>query len=340
VLRKIVTMKVLKILYLILFSLVGTISVTFAQQLEIQTKIDTNRITLGDQIGLHYLLDKEKDIYVTLPLLRDTLTPGVEILGDPVIDSTRVKDGMLTITLDLLITSFDTGIYYIPPQSFIVHDGIYTDTMQSDATYLEVFGVAIDTTYAIRDIKGQEGAPVSPLVILSIILGSLIVLGIAGYLIYYFFIRKKEEEEGMRIVTKPSEPAYIAAFRELDRIKAQKLWQQNKVKEYYTRITYIIRWYIWQRFGIPALEETSDEILTNFGKLKVDNVNMEALESLLTLADMVKFAKGNPDPDENIVHLDNAYDFVKKTRDDSSAGNENPTGKRTKEAQTKISGED
>jgi len=55
---------------------------------------------------------------------------------------------------------------------------------------------------------------------------------------------------------------------------------------------------------------------------------MENLESLLILADLVKFAKGNPDPDENIVHLDNAYDFVKSTKDD--AGNQNGNMKSAK----------
>jgi hypothetical protein len=334
-------MKVCKIISLSLISLIGFVSTTYSQNLEIKTTIDTNRIILGDQIGLHYSLEKEKDIYVKLPVLKDTLTPGVEIIGDPVVDSTRVKDGKLTVSLDLLITAFDTGIYYIPPQPFIFQDGIYIDTIQSIATYLEVFGVAIDTTNTIRDIKGQEGAPVSPLVIAAIVLGSLIILGIAGFLIYYFFIRKKEGEPDMKIITKPSEPAYIAAFRELDRIKAQKLWQQNKVKEYYTRITYIIRWYIWQRFRIPALEETSDEILTNFRKLKLGNVNMEDLENLLTLADQVKFAKGNPNPDENIVHLDNAYEFVKQTREDSSANNDNTaTEKITPQVNSKNTGED
>ena len=315
-------MKVFKIAYLTFLCLIGSISTVYSQSLEIETHIDTNQITLGDQIGLHYRLEKEKNIIVQLPLLNDSLIEGVEIIGDPVVDSTRVKDGKLTISLDLLITAFDTGIYYIPPQPFIFHDGIFTDTLQSQATYLEVFGVAIDTTYTVRDIKGQEGAPVSSLVIAGIVFGSLLLIGIIGFLIYYFFYRKKGEEKDMKIATKPSEPAYIAAYRELDRIKAQKLWQQNKIKEYYTRITYIIRWYIWQKFDIQALEETSDEILDNFRKLKIDHINMENLESLLILADLVKFAKGHPDPDENIVHLDNAYEFIKQTKDEPRAQDE------------------
>jgi hypothetical protein len=293
-----------------------------AQLMQIKTTIDTNRIVLGDQIGLHYNIEKEKEILLKLPVFKDTLTAGVEIIGTPTIDSTKTKTDKMAISLDLLITAFDTGIYYIPPQPFIFRDGIYIDTAFSRAAYLVVMGVAIDSTQTIRDIKGQEQAPISPWVIAAIVLGSLLVLGLAGYLIYYFFIKKKDEEQEMRIQTKPSEPAYIAALRELDRIKAQKLWQQHQVKEYYTRITYTIRWYISQRFGIPALEETSDEILANFRKLSFDHANMQYLESLLTLADLVKFAKGNPDPDENIVHLDNAYDFVKKTKDEFSGQQE------------------
>ncbi|MBA7625810.1 hypothetical protein ES703_33242 [subsurface metagenome] len=118
--------------------------------------------------------------------------------------------------------------------------------------------------------------------------------------------------------SKPEEPAHITAFRELDKIKARKLWQQKQVKEYYTRITYIIRWYIFKRFGIHALEETSDEILYYIKSLGLNDLNLQNLEYLLNLADLVKFAKGEPDPEENIIHLDNAYDFIKKTKEEVS----------------------
>ena len=83
-----------------------------------------------------------------------------------------------------------------------------------------------------------------------------------------------------------------------------------------------MRTYIEQRFSIPALEQTSSEILINLEKeqswimlLQDSGVNLyDALRDLLTTADMVKFAKGSALPDENNRHLKNAYTFVLQTK--------------------------
>jgi hypothetical protein len=177
-----------------------------------------------------------------------------------------------------------------------------------------VSGVQLDEGSTIRDIKEPIGAPVSPLLILAMVVLTPFLIGLVGYGIYALFFRKKEVLDLPEKRLKPEEPYYIVALRELDRIKAQKLWQQKQLKEYYTRITYIVRWFIGKSFSIPALEETTEEILDHIRRQDLDQVNYHHLEKLLNLADLVKFAKGEPDPDENIMHLDNAYSFVKTIR--------------------------
>ena len=305
-----------RIFFNIVFLINLCVNSLFAQKLSVETSIDTNIITIGDQIGLNYTIEKKKDLVTKLPFFTDSLTEGVEIIGEPRIDSSSIKDDLLRINIGLTITSFDTGLYYLPPQAIVYSDQGYWDTLMSRATYLMVKGVPIDTTYTVRDIKGVEKMPLTILEIL-IYVGILLVVVALIILTIYYFKRKKEDKPLFKPL-KPEEPAYITALRELDKIKAQKLWQQKQVKEYYTRITYIIRWYIEKRFSVAALEQTSDEILYKIRKLDIDNINFTNLESLLNLADLVKFAKGEPDPEENILHLDNAYDFIKKTKEINS----------------------
>jgi hypothetical protein len=204
-------------------------------------------------------------------------------------------------------------MYYIPPVPFIVHKQFGVDTLYSKAAYLEVLGVAIDTTHTIRDIKAPATAPVTFREVLPYI-AAILILGFLAYLLVKYFKNRKAKISTV-IPVKAAEPAHLTALRELDKIKAQKLWQQKQVKEYYVRITHVIRWYISKRFNIPALEETSDEILSQLGFLKLNHENYDELVSLLNLADLVKFAKGEPNPDENIIHLDNAYDFIKRTKE-------------------------
>ncbi|MCG8699690.1 MAG: hypothetical protein MI922_16665, partial [Bacteroidales bacterium] len=89
-----------------------------------------------------------------------------------------------------------------------------------------------------------------------------------------------------------------------------------QVKEYYSKLTGIIRAYIEMHFEIPALEQTTSEILKSFYDSEYRQIiNRNDLEELLNLADLVKFAKGDPQPDENIKLLEIGYKFIKETKD-------------------------
>ncbi len=284
----------------------------YSQNIAVKTSIDTNRIVLGDQIGLTYTIEKEKNAMILFPSFAEELTDGVEIICAPVIDSVKAKDGNWKLALHLTITSFDTGIYYIPPQKFVVRENQYSDTLLSSASYLEVFGVPIDTTFTVRDIKPPARVKITfgEILLYSI---SVLLLVLFGYFLIVY-LKKRKRNESFLVPVKPEEPPHITAFRELDKIKAQKLWQKKRVKEYYTKITYVIRWYIFKQYSIHALEETSDKILYYIKSLELDDLNLKNLENLLNLADLVKFAKGDPNPEDNIIHLENAYEFIKITK--------------------------
>ena len=243
------------------------------QKLSVETITDTSQITIGDQVNLVYKIHKAKNLNLSFPSFSDNITDGVEIIGTPSLDSVEEKDGESILALKLKITAFDTGTYVLPPQPFIVNERTYTDTVYSKQALLRVVGVALDTTGTIRDIKGTETLPYTFKDFLPYILGLLVVV-LIGLGILFFFKRQKVDVSGFKPV-KTSEPAHITAFRELDKIKAQKLWQQKQVKEYYSRITYVIRWYISRRFSINALEHTTDEILSHLKTLSLDTVNFE-----------------------------------------------------------------
>jgi hypothetical protein len=86
------------------------------------------------------------------------------------------------------------------------------------------------------------------------------------------------------------------------------------VKLYYTRLTEITRLYIERQYGIPAMEQTTDEIMLAFRKTnREDSLLDEMLKELLELADLVKFAREDPLPVDNQSNLNSAYLFVQKT---------------------------
>jgi hypothetical protein len=126
--------------------------------------------------------------------------------------------------------------------------------------------------------------------------------------------RRKLEEAGNEVVTEPLRPAEEVALEKLDAIKEKKIWQQGQVKEYYTQLTDVVREYIARRFEVSSTEQTSDETLRAMRVLLTDKKELyDNLRKMLTLADLVKFAKWTTTPDENEISLRNAYTFVKET---------------------------
>jgi hypothetical protein len=86
------------------------------------------------------------------------------------------------------------------------------------------------------------------------------------------------------------------------------------VKQYYSSISETIRLYIEERFNVRALESTTDEIMTAFRSQVIDAQSKEKLQQLLTLSDLVKFAKQFPIENEHLFTLQNAFDFVNGTK--------------------------
>src|SRR5690606_36569190 len=110
-------------------------------------------------------------------------------------------------------------------------------------------------------------------------------------------------------------PAHVRAVNELDKLKSEKIWLQGREKEFYSRLTDILRRYIYEREGINAMEMTSGEILNSVRQIsEVDSV-YENLKQILTTADLVKFAKYKPYADENDLSMVNAYFFVNQTKE-------------------------
>ncbi len=298
-------------IFLLLISAIGNIK---AGQINIRAYIDTNQIFIGDQ--LYYTLEviQSTGYHSIFPSLQDTLAKHIEIIDSTKIDTSHVQDGQLKLTKKYLITSFDSGMYIIPSYPFIFHTHNSKDTLHFPSVSLNVHTIAaVDTATGIKDIKPPFEAPVTFSEALPYLLYGILIAAIIIVFIYIISRRRKNRPVFRPHV--PPKPAYIKALEELDKLKEEKLWQKNMLKEYYSRLTNIIRAYIEQRYSVKALEETTNEILQDMKKAGFrDKELFEQLRSLLSLADMVKFAKGITEPDENEQNMENAYTFVMRTK--------------------------
>ncbi len=288
------------------------------QNVNVTSILDSSRIYIGDQIKYTITVDQPADLRLILPVYRDTLIKNIQILSGPVTDTTTSQKGHIKIIEKYIITSFDSGRYQIPPAYVEVKNENGLKRFYSEYVPLEVMRVRIapaDTTAKIFDIVRPYNAPVTlgdllPWILIIIVTGALIWLAVR-------YVRNmRRSANGVQHIIEP-DPAHIIAFRELEKLREEQLWQKGDIKSYYTRLTEILRQYLENRYGVFSLEMTTRETLerlikTGFKK----NGNYNRLKGVLTSADLVKFAKYNPEPSEHESLFQASWDFVMATKEE------------------------
>ena len=302
---------VLRSLCIFLFLICLVIPVP-GQSLSISARFDTTSMRIGEQTRFTVTVEQPAGIYVSFPEFTDTLTSGIEILQAHPADTTMIDEQNLRITRSWRVTSFDPGRHDVGaiPFAFLMDDDERVLTARPSA--LEVLAPDIDREAGIYDIK----APFAVSLTAREILQWILLAAMLAFILWYGFrvLRKKKIDEPGHQSGEPMEPAHVTALKELKKLKSESLWQNGMVKEYYTRLTGIIRKYIERRFGITAMERTSREIITELNSnVALPKEVLALLEQCFYLADLVKFAKARPGEEYHEMSLNTGFRFVKAT---------------------------
>ena len=266
----------------------------YSQAWSQKISVDTNIIFVGQQAEIEISNNiKNSEFW---PNFNDTLVKGLEIVQS---DFDTLSEEIIQ---KIIITSWDSGSYYIPPIKF-------SATSKSNALIINVLLLDIDANSELKDIKGPLDdnigwSDIWPWLLLTLI----ILLSIFTYK-KYFNKKKKTVVVKKNIQT----PAHVLALNALKKLENKKLIDKKDIKEYYSSISEIIRRYIENRFNFPALELTTYEILDIITTI-IKKEESISLKNILEISDLVKFAKKIPNQNENVRNLNLATDFVKKTK--------------------------
>ena len=282
-----------------------------------------NKLLIGEPVQVSLLFQYSADINqskIGFPVISDSTVLGeaVEIwdIRPPQQRSSEdnIGDVQMYFEQDFTITSFDSGMVEIGPLSALVGD----DSIQSNVVSILFLPVAIDTTLDFKDIKALVEDPLTRWERFKMWFGSnwpwvtAIIVAILATIII-IRIRKRKPE---KVVYVPQIPLPITLLEQLESIEQEELWQNNKNKLYYSKLTDIIWKYIEYRYRVATFEKTSKEILS---KLKLKAISKDhhiLISKLFSLADMVKFAKTLPSPQENEEAIIIVRKTIQETRND------------------------
>ncbi|MDQ3101299.1 MAG: hypothetical protein M3R08_07920, partial [Bacteroidota bacterium] len=276
-------------------------------------QLDTAVIRIGEQVTLSLSMELDRNSFgnaIEWPVIADTLGGKIEVVQQGNIDTLSIPPDRIQLVQLLKITSFDTGFWAIPPFMF----NIAGEQIGTTAMLLEVRSVDLGDQPQLRDIKGIHEVPFNLLSWVRRhwywIAGALVILAVIVFLFRWWKKRPAKEEhvEIVRVI-----PLHDRILEQLRALEKDRLWQNGAHKEYHSRLTELIRSYIEERFNVPALESTTDELVHELRVSPIERDQLIQLRNMLELSDMVKFAKAVPSPDENEQMMQGAIRFIQAT---------------------------
>ena len=281
----------------------------------IKAKLDSAVLLMGKVTAIHVDISQDKDaVGYFVGLDRDTLCNFVEIAALPAADTSSIDNGRIQIKKDIVLQSFDSGVYQLPPLKYVVGK----DTFRTQRMALKVLPVVVDSLKTVHDFKPVEVPPfkiydwlpdfITDYWWIYVLILLLCALAIGGYILY------KKRGKLPFIAKKPEIPPYEEAIMNLNSLKERKLWQNGQEKQYYTELTDILRRYIDRRFGINAVEMTSSQIVKVLRTHEETKASNHYINQVLEIADFVKFAGFRPLSDDNEMSFTRAMNFVEETK--------------------------
>jgi hypothetical protein len=238
----------------------------------------------------------------------------IQTLGEFSVRDVQAETKPTRSIIQYTLTVFDTGEYEIPPVEIAVQPPDTTQdplTFESDPVEISIVSLVPADAQDLKDIKPLMDLPAQIPWLWIILTGILIVIALALWLYY----RKREKKEEPEMTPEERrQTAHERAYEQLDKIKAAEYPRYGAMKEHFSEISQTIRAYFEDRYFINALEMTTREVMQNLPSGKLNSELERQIEQLLSLSDLVKFAKYKASDTEAEKSLAAAYTIVDETK--------------------------
>ncbi|MFC2102934.1 hypothetical protein ACFLSS_00730 [Bacteroidota bacterium] len=297
-----------KLIFLIVYITFGTL--VHAQSISVGVETDTTDYLVGDFINYKIEVITRKNIELLQPSLPDSI-PNLDFISrsKPVFTENEKYN---TTVFPFILAGYDSVTATIP--EIVVEFRSEGDTsyksITTDSLSVRIHTVQVSTAEEIKDVKSPMLIPYNWLKLLLWIAIALLVLVSARY-----FYKKYKQKQAEKPVEKKVIviPHHIKAFRALESLEREQLWQQGRVKDYHSRITEIIRKYFEDRFNFLSLELTTTETMQHLKNIPDSEIIHDITFNFLSNADLVKFAKFQPVESVNEEMMNQAKEIVQKT---------------------------
>jgi hypothetical protein len=275
-----------------------------------ETTPDSARATVGDSVTVRFRVHlNERDLLSdSVPHPVADLPEGVRVLEVAPLRKTgsRALDGSARLAF------YRVGRRSIPAFGipFVRIVSGQRGVLVSDSAFVEIDSVAPPGNPSLKDIKDieRQGAPDPRLV------AALAAAAVLGGLV---LLRRRARHRALPGVPGPSLGAeavvlgpYEVALGRLAQIERERWPLRGEVDRHYAAVADVLRRYLDEAHGVPALERTTAELAWALPPALAEGGLGERCSALLADADLVKFARRRPDETDATRLLRDARDLL------------------------------
>lgn len=283
----------------------------------VHVRLDKTKITIAETVLLQFEATVGPGYEIQMPKVDEALQDFGLVGWDTSGERLDEKNNVVT-TYEYRLEPFLSGKYDIPAFTFTFQDVNEPDTkheLTSEPIAVEVASLLGEdrANLVIEDIEAVVAMPRKAMTWwVWLLVGAGVAVAVAAGLAW-FLLRRAGRLQVQRIL----QPAHEIAYARLRALVAEKLVEAGRIKEFYERISGILRYYIEDRFDLRAPERTTEEFLDELRRTEVlRSSDKNVLGEFLTHCDLVKFARHAPTTEQIQRSFDLVKDFIERTRSD------------------------
>jgi hypothetical protein len=283
--------------------------------LTVHVRLDKGKITIAETVILELEAAIEPSYELRMPKV-DRVLENFGIVDWDNLGNKLDENNNIVSTYRYRLEPFLSGNYAIPAFTFEFNDanGIEENKYELTTEPIDIEVTSLlgeqRSELVIADIEDVVEMPKEVSYWWIWVIGPICLITAIGT---WFYLRRKRHAKLIRIF----KPAHEIAYERLRVLVKDDLITAGEIKEFYERISNILRHYIEHRFELRAPERTTEEFLIELQWTDVLSApDKETIGEFLRHCDLVKFAKYNPTNEQIQQTFDLVKDFIEKTKSD------------------------
>jgi hypothetical protein len=274
------------------------------------SSLSRTRIKYGEPVVLRVQVQVPKTDNVVFPLIKDTITYHLEVLGRK--KDTLIQEGKYLYIDSITFSGYEEGTFTVPPQRILINSKEYF----TPSYKITVSSAPVDSLqYPLYDIRPIITEPkifrdYFEQYWLYMIMGATILI-VAVILAVLYYLERKKKKSDRYTGANPD----VLAIKKLQKLEKSGYLDKGLSKKYYSEMVSILKEYMEARWKFPATKLLSDDLIDYLkDKSWIDQKEENDLNVIFRSADLAKFAKSRPSVPETKVHTEIAKKFINETK--------------------------